>query len=355
MAARTILQIVGSPQDDFFRELSELYARGSVEALGGEGYDFRFLHASPTPDGRGEWRMPGDLSPASIRTARAMDLGTAISHVQAMPIACALPQMFCRAGMTDCRALLDLIGLPFIGNTALAMGIAADKAMAKALVAQAGVSVPRGVLVREGDPLPDLSAPVVVKPNASDNSAGLTLVEPGDDLAAAIAHAQAGGHDALVEEFVRLGREMRAGVLEQADGSLTVLPLEEYSVDPQTRPVRRAQDKLARNDDGDLQLMAKTDSESWIVPDGDPAFDAVANAARTAHKALNMRHYSLFDFRIDPRGKPWFLEASPYCSFAPGSVLVTQARAAGIDLPQLFARLLDVAVTPSNSATERAA
>ena len=34
---------------------------------------------------------------------------------------------------------------------------------------------------------------------------------------------------------------------------------------------------------------------------------------------------TLFDFRVDPGGTPYFLEASLYCSYAPSSVLVVMA------------------------------
>jgi D-alanine-D-alanine ligase len=46
--------------------------------------------------------------------------------------------------------------------------------------------------------------------------------------------------------------------------------------------------------------------------------------------------YSLFDFRIDPGGQPWFLEAGLYCSFARKSVISVMAAAAGLSLPELF-------------------
>ena len=63
-------------------------------------------------------------------------------------------------------------------------------------------------------------------------------------------------------------------------------------------------------------------------------------AARKCHAALGCRDYSLFDFRIDPAGQPWFLEAGLYCSFARKSVISVMAAAAGIPLPELFALAL---------------
>jgi D-alanine-D-alanine ligase len=82
--------------------------------------------------------------------------------------------------------------------------------------------------------------------------------------------------------------------------------------------------------------VAKDSARAWIVDPGDPLTGRVQAAARQCHLALGCRDYSLFDFRIDPAGQPWFLEARLYCSFAEKSVISTMARAAGISLPELL-------------------
>jgi len=176
---------------------------------------------------------------------------------------------------------------------------------------------------------------VVVKPADGDNSLGTTLVRdraeyPGA-LDAAFAHASA----VLVESYVELGREVRCGTIVR-DGQLVCLPLEEYHVDPVTRPIRDYADKIRTNADGELGLVAKDGTRAWIVDPADPLTGRVHAAARRCHRALRCRDYSLFDFRIDPAGQPWFLEAGLYCSFAEKSVIPTMARAAGITLPELF-------------------
>ena len=141
---------------------------------------------------------------------------------------------------------------------------------------------------------------------------------------------------ALVEQYVELGREVRCGVLE-VDGELVCLPLEEYAVDPVGKPVRDHDDKLRRSDDGPTWAWSpRTPSTpgSSTPPTRSPT--PCTQAARAAYAALGCRHYGLFDFRVDPGGTPYFLEASLYCSYAPSSVLVVMAAAAGIDLERLF-------------------
>jgi D-alanine-D-alanine ligase len=114
------------------------------------------------------------------------------------------------------------------------------------------------------------------------------------------------------------------------------LPLEEYLVDPYEKPIRNYADKLQQGDDGNLHLMAKDNIKAWIVDTKDTVTEKVQAVAKKCHQALGCRHYSLFDFRIDPNGEPWFLEAGLYCSFAPKSVISSMAKAAGISLNELL-------------------
>jgi D-alanine-D-alanine ligase len=263
----------------------------------------------------------------------------------------ALPQMFCRPGMTAYRSLLtDVLGVPTVGNTGEVMAIGAHKQRARAIVAAAGVAVPEGEVLRPGD-VPTLAPPVVVKPVDADNSHGVTLVrDPSEyDAALATAFEHAGpSAEVLVETYVELGREVRCGIVERPteDGvELVCLPLEEYAVDADTKPVRDAADKITRSaDTQDLRLMAKDADHAWIVPLDDPTVPAVHELARRAHVALGCRDHSLVDVRIDPHGTPYFLEASLYCSFAPSSVVVMMAAAAGLPLETLLADQVAAAV-----------
>ncbi len=330
-----ILQLVGSPTSEAFRDLSELYARGAMDALRDPArYDFVVAHVAPD----GAWRFPASLAPDAIAAAPPRTFAEAVATLAHGAIDVALPQMFCIPGMTDMRALLDLLGIPYVGNRPLQTAIAADKAKARAIVAAAGVDVPHGELLRAGE-TPTIPVPAVVKPSTADNSEGVAFVASPDAYDDALQAAFTFAESVLVEEYIPLGREVRCGVVARGD-ELLCLPLEEYYVDTRERPIRRGIDKLKRSDAGDLTLAAKTASESWIVPTDDPIVPAVWAAARRAYRALGSRHYNLFDFRIDPDGRPWFLEAGPYCSFSPQSVIVTMMAAAGTPLARFFAEII---------------
>lgn len=342
MSVLRVLHLVGSAVDEFYSDLSCLYAQDCLKSVANPDlYEFQIAYVSPDR----QWRFPKDLSRDAIAAAVPMPLAEAIQVITSLQPDVMLPQMFCLPGMTDYRALFDLLGVPYVGNAAAVMALVAHKAKAKAVVAAAGVDVPAGELLYPGD-LASISPPVVIKPVNADNSLGITLVAKQNDYDTALGTAFSYSEQVLVERFIELGREVRCGVIVQA-GKLVCLPLEEYAMDMQTRPIRSYADKLKRDESGDLSMVAKGNTKSWIVDSSDPVTERVWQIAKQCHLALGCRHYSLFDFRIDPSGRPWFLEAGLYCSFAETSVISTMARAAGIPLDRLLHSMLENALDRS--------
>ncbi|MDO3637024.1 D-alanine--D-alanine ligase family protein [Mycolicibacterium arseniciresistens] len=342
----SVLHLVGSPVDEFHADLSRLYARDCLAALDAP-HRYRHQIAYVAPGGK--WCFPATLETGSIAAAESYSIAAAVDRLSDMPIDVAVPQMFCRPGMTTFRALLDLLGLQYLGNRPEVMAMTADKTKARAVVAAAGVPVPDAQTLEPGDAL-RIPLPVVVKPAAADNSAGVSLVRDDAEFGPAVDAATAHGSGVLVESYVELGREVRCGVVER-DGELWCLPLEEYAVNPSSKPIRTAGDKLARGADGELFLVAKDVSRAWIVAPEDPVTQRVWAAARSCYRALGCRHYGLFDFRIDPDGEPWFLEAGLYCSFAASSVIAMMAAADGCEVADLFAHMLRQAEIGSASCS----
>ena len=330
MSKLRILHLVGSAQNDFYCNLSRLYAQDCLTGIADQLlYDFEIAYITPDL----LWRFPPSLSSEDIAITKPMSLFKAIEFLTARNIDLVLPQMFCIPGMTHYRSLLDLLKIPYIGNTPDIMAITAHKARAKAIVAAAGVKVPRGEILRSGD-IPTIKPPAVVKPASSDNSLGVTLVKDATEYETALKIGFEYAKEVIVEEYIELGREVRCGIIVK-DGELVGLPLEEYLVNSH-KPIRNYADKLQQGDDGNLYLTAKDNIKAWIVNTHDPITQKVQEMAKKCHQALGCRHYSLFDFRIDPNGEPWFLEAGLYCSFAPKSVISSMAKAAGIPLNELL-------------------
>ncbi|MEZ2227380.1 MAG: D-alanine--D-alanine ligase [Microcoleus sp.] len=339
MSVLRVLHLVGSAVSDFYCNLSRLYAQDCLENTANSAlYEFHIAYVSPDR----QWRFPTSLDQSAIEAANPMSLAGAVQVLTERKIDVMIPQMFCIPGMTQYRSLFDLLSIPYVGNPAELMALVADKAKAKAVVAAAGVSVPLGEIVRGGD-RPSIDFPAVLKPVNSDNSIGVAFVKNAADYDAALETALTHSDEVLVEKFIELGREVRCGIIVKA-GELVCLPLEEYALDADTKPIRSYADKLKQNDDGNLSLTSKDSTKSWIVDTSDPITERVWAMARKCHIALGCRDYSLFDFRIDPQGKPWFLEAGLYCSFAQKSVLSTMAKASGTSLDTFFESMLQNAL-----------
>jgi len=332
-----ILHLVGSAQEQFYCDLSRLYAQDCLKALAIPSlYEHHIAYI--TPDGG--WRFPSSLE--ALEKVAPVSLVEAMAHIKQKEFHLALPQMFCLPGMTHYRSLLDLIGVPYLGNPGEIMALAADKAKTRAIVAAAGVKVPRGELLYRGMQ-PSLEPPVVIKPVNADNSLGVVYVKDREEYPQALTTAFTHFEPVLVEEYIPLGREVRCGILAR-EGKLQGLPLEEYYLDPQKKTIRTHADKLKRDERGELIYSAKDQTKSWLVAVEDPLHETVQEVAKKCHQALGCRHYSLFDFRIDPQGQPWFLEAGLYCSFSRQSVLVTMAKGAGIELEELFSLSISSAI-----------
>ncbi|NJL70031.1 MAG: D-alanine--D-alanine ligase [Microcoleus sp. SM1_3_4] len=343
MSVLRVLHLVGSAVSEFYCNLSCLYARDCIESTANTAL-YEFHIALITPDR--QWRFPTSLSSDAIASAPGMSLAEAIRVLTALDINVMLPQMFCLPGMTYYRALFDLLEIPYAGNTAAVMALAANKAKAKAVVAAAGVSVPQGELLHPGD-RPQIPLPAVIKPVDADNSLGVALARNPSDWDASLKAAFACSSQVLVERFIELGREVRCGVIVR-DDRLVCLPLEEYNVDNDKKPIRSYEDKIKQDENGGLSLVAKDNSKAWIVDPSDPITQRVWEAAKKCHAALGCQHYSLFDFRIDRSGQPWFLEAGLYCSFAQKSVISAMAKASGISLDELFQIMLNSAIRSRN-------
>lgn len=321
-----ILHLAGATTTRFYHELSLTYQRNVCAPPGTEA-----AVMTVAPGGAMTWRDPGEAN------ARPVGLDAALHRARACDVV--VPHMFCPSGMTTWRALFeDVAGVPVVGPAAAAIAISTSKLATKAVALAAGVATPMAQRLTHDTTLPDWPAPFIVKPDAEDNSLGLTLVHDRADTRRAVATALAHADTALAEAYIP-GREVRVGVLDAGEGP-RVLPVLEYHV-TEDHPIRERADKVAV-EDGAVTMA------SWERPSLDtslpadlpgPTKDALAEAALAMHAALGCRDYSLYDFRIDGDGTPWLLEACSFWTFTPISVISRMLAAEGIALEDAAAQV----------------
>jgi D-alanine-D-alanine ligase len=249
--------------------------------------------------------------------------------------------------------------IPFLGNQDFTVWPSTDKATTKQILGSAGVGVPQGDLLVKGKLERPVTAklPFVVKACNEDNSRGLSLCRREEEVEAAIEYAFEFDSRVVVEEYIA-GREVRASVIEEEDGSLTVLPKIEYFLED----IRSAKHKLVTGADGKLSddaiKQAKKEGDRQCPADLSPEIHArIDEAVMKAHQTLKCRHYSLFDIRISEDGFPYILEACLFCSFSPLSVIPAMAAHAGredLRHPNFFHSLLERVTKQHGGASEDA-
>jgi D-alanine-D-alanine ligase len=118
------------------------------------------------------------------------------------------------------QGLLDLANVPYVGSGVLGSALAMDKAMAKQVLAAAGIPQARYRAFAEHELTPglpaqlaaDLGLPVFVKPANMGSSVGVSKASSVEALREAIDHALTYDEMIVVEEAV-VGREIEVAVL----------------------------------------------------------------------------------------------------------------------------------------------
>ncbi len=321
-----VLHLVGSIVSDFYYQLSLVYARETLRLP-----DVSPHYVVVDPDGL--WQLGSSLDALSEK----LSLQDMLARLPAVDLV--VPHMFCFPGMTSYRAFFeDILGLPVVGSPACCTALAANKAQTRSVAATAGVRVAQAQLLHRGDTL-TMQPPFVVKPNAEDNSLGVTLVQRSDRIEQALQTGFEFDDTVLVEQYVP-GREFRVAVIEHQE-QLYVPALIEYQV-TEAHPIRTMHDKLKLKADGNPASQPEKPTATPVCPAVVPTalFEQLADAAKKAHVALGCRDYSLYDFRVHAEtGEPYLLEAGLFWTFGKISMISRMVLADGQELDAIVMAL----------------
>jgi len=241
------------------------------------------------------------------------------------------------AGEYGVAALLELLGIPYTGSGAMALGIALNKPLSKELFIARGIPTPRFAVYRQRPArLPALTFPLILKLAAEDASLGITPENVVADEASALTRLQQLLDEyhapMLVEEFVD-GREFTVPLF---DGRPLLVEEIEMHVEPRI-----------------VGFRAKWEAGSAEYEGTNPVFDPLISqsqreemmtlAVRVAD-ALGIRDYARVDFRMDASGRISVLEANPNPDISAGSGYRRALDVAGIAYPAFIAMLLEKAL-----------
>jgi D-alanine-D-alanine ligase len=239
--------------------------------------------------------------------------------------------------------LLEMLGVPQLGSDALTLSLSLDKAWTRAVVAEAGVRVAPGAVLRteaeawQEDATPEL--PCFVKPRWEGSSKGIGLASRADDraaLAAAVARVVRDyGQPALVERFLA-GPEYTVTLI--GNDPPRALPVLQRALETTTRIGLHAVEAKP----GERARPEPAAAHAHVVPGAlAPALeDELVALATRAFRALECRDFARADFKCDDAGRPYFLEINPLPTFAPDGSFGVHAELLGRPLAELLAEAL---------------
>lgn len=240
------------------------------------------------------------------------------------------------------RSVLDLAGVPYVGSDAAACRMAWDKPTAKTIVHAAGLATPDWVALPHST-FRELGAamvldriverfglPLMVKPAQGGSALGARVIRSATELPAAMVSCLSYGDTVLLEPYVE-GVEVSVSVVELGAGPVA-LPAVEIV------PTSGVFDYAARYTAG---------MTTYHTPARLPsaAADAVAEAAVRAHEELGLRDVSRTDAIVTADGVVQFLEVNVSPGMTATSLLPMSIEAAGLELGEVFATLLERAAS----------
>ena len=279
--------------------------------------------------------LPSRLDPSGIGVSPSLALGQAADVPERTVV---LPLLHGPMGEDGTvQGLLELADVAYVGSAVLGSAIAMDKAIAKRLIAEAGLPQARYRAFPEHELTPTLPAtladelglPCFVKPANMGSSVGVTKAKSVDELRDAIEHALTYDEWIVVEEAIE-GREIEVAVIGNDDPFVSVpgeiVPGDEfYSYD----------DKYVNDTSVGLIPASLSPAEA----------DEVRSMALAAFRALRCQGLARCDFFFEEGGRGFLCnEVNTMPGFTPISMFPKLLMASGMTYPEIIDRLVELAL-----------
>lgn len=237
------------------------------------------------------------------------------------------------------QQILENHNARYTGSDALGSALGMNKALAKEIFKDQGIKTAHYTVVEDKNNLHNTALelfrafpmPAVVKPNTSGSSVGVSIVKSFHELEAALRHAFEFSDSVIVEEFIP-GVEATCGVVEgYRDHELYALP-----------PI-----EIRPHGNRFFDYEAKYQGKSEEICPGNFDHDTKAMLeylAKTAHRALGLRHYSRSDFIVSPRRGIYILEVNTLPGLTEESLLPKSLNAVGSNLAHFLDHVIELAL-----------
>ena len=235
------------------------------------------------------------------------------------------------------QGTLEMMGIPYTGSGVMAAAVTMDKVATKRFFMAEGIPTPKARTYfryefRKRDLaeeiLQEFGVPVVVKASSQGSSIGVVIVEKAEELEAALEEAFKYDREVLVEEFIK-GRELTVAVWgnEEKQEALPIIEI--------TTVTGRY----------DYVTKYKVGASTHIIPAPVPenVTQKVREIAIRAFAVCGCSGMARVDFMLGEDNQPYAIEVNTIPGMTETSLVPDAGRAAGIEFPELCARILEMA------------
>lgn len=232
---------------------------------------------------------------------------------------------------THIPAMLEMIGIPYVGSNPSGHAVALDKVITKVIMQKHHIPTPNfWVFSSHEEDMSDVVFPVIIKPKMEAVSFGLRVVNNQKDLVDAVEYIiNEFQQQALVEQFIR-GREYAVGLI--GNDPTEAFPVLEIDLDNNPDAIQSVDDK-------------KRKPRQKICPADLPEKLALQMQEESikAFKALQLHDFARVDIRLDENNHFYVLEINSMASLGTTGSYPFAAKAAGLNYNALVNKMLDVA------------
>jgi D-alanine-D-alanine ligase len=229
------------------------------------------------------------------------------------------------------QGYFDMMKIPYSSCSAFCSALTFNKQACKLYLKEYGIPMAKNIILRK-ESSPDLSSilvktglPCFVKPNDSGSSFGVTKVKTKEELPGAIETAFRESNEVMVEAFMD-GREVACGVV-KVKGKAVVLPVTEI---------------ISKNEFFDYEAKYTPGKSDEITPAEMPVniTNKIQDLSSSVYDLLGCKGIVRVDFIIVGE-EPYFLEINSIPGMTEESLIPKQAKAAGIDLAELYSMVIE--------------
>ena len=227
------------------------------------------------------------------------------------------------------QALLDLHRIPYTGSGFRTSAILMDKYISSEIVKCMGIPVPDKLLIKDELLIEKIicscSFPLVIKPNDSGSSMGISIVNNESEVESAVAEARKYSKNVLLEEYI-FGRELTVTILNKK-----VLPVVEIITNSGWYDYTNKYTKGKTVYQTPAKLSEKETKQ-------------VQQYSLEIFDNFGCKSYARVDFRYDSE-KFYFLEVNTLPGMTPLSLTPMAAKEEGIDFTELLEMIIQSSLT----------